>query len=228
MGSDTLAQVAVRGDGARVVAASGLVVRGGIAVAALLSDELLKTVTLGGTFDTVDDHLVDLAVGAGVLDSAVLVAGTGSIVALHQTGVDDTVVCSLDTDTAVGLLHDNGQNETGIHTAGGRDSLDGLLDVLVLLVGVVVDTPLGAAIRHSSLVGLEELVELGDPFEERGPPIGHQPIATKHGFIKTGTAFVQRRTGIYVCRLAVERGCYRRPRNEGEAAGSQKLMKPNS
>lgn len=167
---------------------------------------------------------MDLAIWAGVLNGTVLVARTGSVVALHETGVDDTVVGGLDTDTAVGLLHNDGQNETSVDTAGGSNCFNGLLHVGVLVVGVIRHTELSTARGHDIQVRLEHIVKGGDPLGDRGPPIRHQTITTKNCFIKIGTAFTEGRTGLCGCRLLVEIGCYRRPRNEGEAAGSQKLF----
>lgn len=91
---------------------------------------------------------MDLAVWAGVLDGAVLVAGTGSVVALHETRVDDTIVGGLDTDTAVGLLHNDGQNEPSVDTAGGSNCFNGFLHVGVLVVGVIRHTELSTARGH--------------------------------------------------------------------------------
>lgn len=167
---------------------------------------------------------MDLAVWAGVLNGTVFVAGTGSVVALHQTRVDDTIVGGLDTHTTIGLLHNDGQDETSVNTAGGSNCFDGLLHIGVLVVGVIRHAELSTARGHDSRVGLEHIVKGGDPLGDRGPPIRYQTITTKNCFVKIGTACIEGRTGLCICRLLVEIGCYRRPRNEGEAAGSQKLF----
>ena len=48
---------------------------------------------------------------------------------LHETRIFDTVVGGDDADAAVGLLHDDGEDEASVDAGGGRDALDAALDV---------------------------------------------------------------------------------------------------
>jgi len=110
---DAVFQLARRGDGARVVDASGFVVpgddvsnwefdgvrksRGGYALADIgglrLAQGLLEPVAGSGSRRAVLNHLRDLRLRAGVLHAAV-VAGAGAVVRLHETRVVHAVVSS--------------------------------------------------------------------------------------------------------------------------------------
>lgn len=48
---------------------------------------------------------------------------------LHQTWILDAVVGGDDAHASVGFLHDDGEDEAGVDTGGGRDALNGALDV---------------------------------------------------------------------------------------------------
>lgn len=128
---DTGAQVTIGSDRAGVVAAGSLVVGSRVASASVLLNELLQTVTVGGTHGTITDHLLDLGRGARVLDvlgsAGTSVAATLAVVRLHETRVDDTVVGRVHTDTPVALLHDDSQNEAGVDTRFAGDLGDGRL-----------------------------------------------------------------------------------------------------
>lgn len=232
---DTSAEVTTRRDGARVVAASSLVVGRGIASAAVGLDELQQTVTVGGTHGTITDHLLDLGLGAGVLNvlggADTSVAAALAVVRLHETGVDDAVVGGVDTDTAVALLHDDSQDEAGIDAGLAGDLVDGGLHGGHLGLGGIGHTPLGAGRSHDLLVGLEHVVKAGDPARKGGPSIGDEAGATEDGGVEvaaTSTEGVAGRGLVdfnYICRGARVRVCDWSPRNEGEAASSQKEWK---
>lgn len=134
--STTLTEVAGGIDGAGVVGASGLVVPGSL-LAALGGEALLQTITGGSACGSVTDHSADHVGSAGSGLGAVLVTGASSIVALHQTGVLDTVVGGLDADTALALLHDNGKDESLIDIGFLGDIQNARSDVGSFFVGVV-------------------------------------------------------------------------------------------
>lgn len=232
---DASAEVAAGSDGARVVAASGLVVGSDVASAAVRLDELLQTVTVGGTHGTITDHLLDLGLGAGVLDvlggAGTSVAAALAVVRLHETRVDDAVVGGVDTDTAVALLHDDSQDEAGIDAGLAGDLVDGGLHGGHLGLGGIGDTPLGAGRSHDLLVSLEHVVKARDPVRDGGPSIGDQAGATEDGGVEVGATSTEGVGGRglvdlnYICRGARVRVCDWSPRNEGEAASSQKEWK---
>lgn len=232
---DTSAEVTTGSDGARVVAASSLVVGSDIANTTVRLDELLQTVTIGGTHGTITDHLLDLGLGAGVLDvlggADTSVAAALAVVRLHETGVDDTVVGGVHTDTAVALLHDDSQDEAGIDAGLAGDLVDSGLHGGHLGLGGIGHTPLRAGRSHDLLVGVEHIVKAGDPVREGGPSIGHLAGATEDGGIEVGATSTEGVAGRglvdfnYICRGARVRVCDWSPRNEGEAASSQKEWK---
>lgn len=227
--SDTGAQVTVRSNRAGVVAASGLVVRSSIAGATVGGDELLQTITVGSTHGTVTDHLLDLGGRAGVLDRAVDVAASLAVVGLHETGVDDAVVGGLDADTAVALLHNDGQDEAGVDARLAGDLGDGGLHIGHLGLGGIGDTPLGARRAHDLLVALEHIIEGGNPVGNGGPSIGDLAGAAKDGGVKVAATSTEGVLGRglldfnYISGCASGNVCDWSPRNEGEAASSQKL-----
>lgn len=105
------------------------------------SEELHKTGACGGTIGTVCDHLGDLVRRARVLDTAVgdVVAGSCTIVILHQARVTDTEVSGRHADTAVTLLHDDSEDVTRVDTGGSADRGDGRLQASNLIGRVVSD-----------------------------------------------------------------------------------------
>jgi hypothetical protein len=134
--STTLAEVARGVDGARVVSTSGLEVLGAF-LSGLGLVALLETVTCVGACGAVLDHRQDLRPFAwGCLDT-VLVAGAESGVALHKTGVQDTVVGGLNAHTTLTFLHDNGKDECRIDAGFSSDLRDAFFEIKRFLVGVV-------------------------------------------------------------------------------------------
>lgn len=132
MRSGTLAQVTGGVQMARVIDTSRLVVLDGT-VAGGLGHALLETTTGTGTFDTLVDHLLDGGLGARALALAGGLAG----MRLHETRVANTVTGGLDTNAAIGLLHHEGEDEAGLKLGFFGDFVDGLLDAVDLLVGIV-------------------------------------------------------------------------------------------
>jgi len=134
-------------------------------VARGLGEGLLDTVTGGGTGSAVRNHLADRAVRARV-DAG---ARSGTVVRLHETGVDDTVVGGGDADAALALLHDDGEDEAGVDAGLAGELVDGLADA-VNLISRVVSAPAVPAARllHQGEVGIPELVE-GAPSRLVGP-----------------------------------------------------------
>lgn len=169
MGSNTVLELASRGDGARVVDAGSAVKGGDIAPAGLV-DAVGETVTVVGTSSTLADHLVDGSRRARVLDIAIVVAGAGAVVVLHQTGVANTIVGGLNTDTAARLLHDDSQDEAVVNTSGGSSLLDAVPD---------------GALYHLWLAMIECLIQLGETHNFRAAVVGlTEPSArVKHGVL---------------------------------------------
>ena len=112
MSRDTCPEVFGRVDGTRVVDAGSFVVHAYVC-SSRFGKALLETITASCTGGTVSDHLGDLASWAGVLNSSV-VTGSGAVVGLHEPWVDNSVVCCWGSNAAVGLLHDNSENEPGV------------------------------------------------------------------------------------------------------------------
>ncbi len=228
---DAGAQVTVGGNRAGVVAASSLVVRSSIARATVGGDELLQPITIGSTHGTITDHLLDLGGWARVLDCTVDVAATLAVVGLHETGVDDAVVGGVDAGTAVALLHNDSQDEAGIDAGLAGDLGDGGLDVGHLALGIIGNTPLGAGRAHDPLVALKHIVKGGNPVGNGGPSIGDLAVTAKDSGVKvaaTSTEGVLRRGLLdfnYISGCASGNVGDWSPRNEGEAASSQKLEK---
>lgn len=67
------------------------------------------------------------------------------------------------------------------------------------------------------------IVKGGDPLGQGRPPVGHQTVTAEHGSVQVDAASIEGVRG-RICRCAEERGWYWSPRNEGEAASSQKLV----
>jgi len=102
----SLAEIFGRGDGARVVDTRGLVVHGDVGCTGL-GKTLLQPIAAGRTSRTVCNHLRDFAGGAGVLDGSV-VAGSCSVVRLHEAWVADAVVGGWCADATIAFLHHDG------------------------------------------------------------------------------------------------------------------------
>lgn len=148
---------------------------------------------------------------------------------LHETRVDDAVVGGVDADTAVALLHDDSQDEAGVDARLAGDLGDGGLHLGHLVLGSIGDTPLRAGRSHDLLVALEHIIEAGDPAGNGGPSIRHLAAAAEDGGVEVAATSTERVAGRglldfnYICGRARERVCDWSPRNEGEAASSQKL-----
>lgn len=71
--------------------------------------------------------------------------------ALHETGVLDTIVSGVDANAALALLHNNCKDETRIDASFASNFLNAAVDVACFFVGVVarcsnenlVETPAG-------------------------------------------------------------------------------------
>lgn len=122
-GGTALAQVSATGDAARVVDTSSLVDLLGTRCAQTRED-LLKSITRGGTGSTILDHTDNGAVRARVH----MVASVGTNVTLHQARVGMRVGSGPNADTSLALLHDSGQNETCVNTGRTGDALNGRLN----------------------------------------------------------------------------------------------------
>lgn len=107
----------------------------------LLLFALLETVSRRSSQRAVLDHLEDLRVWTRGLHGG-SIAGSGSLVRLHESGV---VVCPRggdDTDATFGFLHYDGQDETLIDVVCfGGDGFDGGFDAGDFFFGVVGDAP---------------------------------------------------------------------------------------
>lgn len=98
---------------------------------------------------------------------------------LHETGVADAVVGGVDSDTALGLLHDDCEDEAVVDLGGLGDGFDSGFDDGVLFVGVVGDGELRAGGLHEGLVGFEHLV-VGYPVRLRGPACAGGAVTVVH------------------------------------------------
>jgi hypothetical protein len=103
---DSLSEILGRGDRAGVVDTRGLVVHGDVG-STCLGKTLLQPIAAGRTSCTVCDHLRDFALGAGVLDGSV-VAGSCSVVRLHEAWVNNTIVGGWCAHAAITFLHHDG------------------------------------------------------------------------------------------------------------------------
>lgn len=179
VGGNAAVEVTVASNGARVVNARSLVVLGDI-VARLL-DSLLDTpleTNLTVQASAVRDHALDLVVRAGHNTLAVRVAGVGTLEGLHQSWVVETVVGRRGTNAALGLLHDDGEDELGLDAALSRDFLDGLLDIVGLLLAVVVHAKLGARLKSGGNVGVPGILE-GLPLRFLRPALSRGAITAE-------------------------------------------------
>lgn len=78
---------------------------------------------------------------------------------LHESRVVEAVVGGGSADAALRFLHDDGEQELFLDTGGTGDLLDGLLDVIRLLLAVVLHVELAARSESSGNVGLPEILE---------------------------------------------------------------------
>lgn len=176
VGGNAAAEVAIRGNGTRVVDARSLVVLGHI-VTANLGKTLLET-DIAVETGTVLNHALDHVVWARNNTLAVGVARVDSLEGLHESRVVEAVVGSRGADAALGLLHDDGENELGLDTAGASDLLDCLLDVVGLLLAVVVHAKLGAGLESGSNVSAPEVLERL-PFRLLRPALGRGAVTAE-------------------------------------------------
>lgn len=107
---------------------TGRTVEGRDVATAGLVDAVGKSITRVGACSTFTDHFVDGGRRTRILDVAVLIAGCFAVVILHQTWVAYSVVGSLDTDTAMRLLHHDCKNETVVNTSGIGSFLDAVVN----------------------------------------------------------------------------------------------------
>lgn len=110
MRRNTILQLASAGDGSRVVDARSTV-KGRHVAAAGLVEAVGEPVARGSTSCALANHLVNRRRWARVLDVAVVVARGFAVVVLHQARVAHAAVCCRGADTAVRLLHDDGEDE---------------------------------------------------------------------------------------------------------------------
>lgn len=176
--SEGVVEVVVVDRAAVVHASRGIVVTSTIVVGGSpgLVKSLAKTITVGGSGSAVADHLDDLVVGARVDTGAV----TGAVVGLHETRVADTVVGHGSADTALGLLHDNGEDVAPLNTSLARDLDNSVPDVVDLRLGVISAPAVPAArLAHERLVDAPELVP-GAPGRSHGPALRRGAVAVVH------------------------------------------------
>jgi hypothetical protein len=152
------AKVTRRVDGARVVDTGSTVISldGGVSG---LVEAVGETVTSLSSSSTLADHALDLRQRARVLDSAVAVAAGSTIVVLHKTRVGDGEARGRHTDTAGGLLHDDGEDESVVNVSSKSSFVNGGADVLNFSGGVIGNIILRAAGTHGRFVGSEHVVE---------------------------------------------------------------------
>ena len=82
-----------------------------------------------GSGGALADHGGDDVVGARVLDPAVVVAGAGAVVALHDARVADAVVGRRGAHAAAALLEDDGEDEAVVDAGLVGDLLDCVPDL---------------------------------------------------------------------------------------------------
>ncbi len=129
---DAILKVSVRRNGSAVVDPGSAVEARNVAVVLVpvttLVDAVGEAIAGGGTRGALTDHLEDGRVRARVGDHAVIVAGAGAVVILHETRVADTKVGGVDTNAASRLLKDDRKNEAVIRAGLLRNLLDGVPD----------------------------------------------------------------------------------------------------
>ena len=169
-------EVAIGGDGTRVVDTRGLVVlvdvlAGGLLDSPLETDLAVETGTIG-------NHTLDLIVRAGNNALATGVARALTLEGLHQSRVVEAVVGGRGANAALGLLHDDSENELGLDTALASDLLDGLLDVVRFFLAVVLHAELGARLESGSNVGAPGILERL-PLRLLRPALGRGTVTTE-------------------------------------------------
>ncbi len=90
--------------------------------------QLAEAVAGVGASSAITNHLQDGGVRARVADHAVVIAGAGAVVVLHQTGVSNTEVGGVDANTASRLLEDYGEDEAVVDASLLGDLLNGVPD----------------------------------------------------------------------------------------------------
>ena len=78
---------------------------------------------------------------------------------LHQSRVSDSIIGGRHSDTALGFLHDDGQDEAMVDAGRLCGGFDGVVDVTDFLGGVVGLAELSARFEHEGFVGVEHVVE---------------------------------------------------------------------
>jgi hypothetical protein len=78
-------------------------------------EALFESIAGCGACGAVLDHLSDFAGWAGVGNSGII-AGSRSIMILHETWVSDTVVCGRCSYATVAFLHGDGKDESSVHS----------------------------------------------------------------------------------------------------------------
>ena len=133
-----------------------------------------------GAEDAVVDHLLDLALGAvlgrGPRRRHRGVAGALARVVLEHARVDDGVLGGGDADAALGLLHDDGEDEAGVELAAAGGLGDGRLQLVVLGVAVG-GHAVGAALLDERQVGAPHAVEARHPLVHGGPAGAGRAVA---------------------------------------------------
>lgn len=75
--------------------------------------------------------------------------------ALHQTGIDHTIVCGGCSHTAIALLHDDCEDKSRVDARRTTNRLNTALEVADFVVGVIGGTKLSARSFHDWDVGRE-------------------------------------------------------------------------
>lgn len=127
MSGNAVLELASGRDRARVIDTSSSV-KGRNITATSLVDAVGQTITVVGSGSTFANHLVDSGRWARVLDTAIVVTSSSTVVILHQTRVAYTIVCGRYTDTATRFLHHNSQNEAVINTTSSSGFLNTVID----------------------------------------------------------------------------------------------------
>jgi len=140
MCSDTRSQVSTCIDGARVVNPSSFVVHADIR-STTLGEALLQAVSARGPTNSILNHLGNLA-GWTRMRHFSIVAGSCSIVSLHQPRIANAIVCGGCSNAAIAFLHYDSKNESRVDTSGAGNGLDASRHCINLIVGVICNAPL--------------------------------------------------------------------------------------
>lgn len=111
-----------------VVDASSTVVHANICNIRLF-ETLHKAIARSSAFSTINNHLFDFRRRTRVLDHAARVASAAASMILHESRILDTPRGGNNTDTAVGFLHHDSEDEARVHSRRGRNLGDGSLDI---------------------------------------------------------------------------------------------------